>query len=250
MRRCRGPAGPVALLALTAAGVASGQGPGPGPSRVSDAAARSILSAPAQMDEKSRRTMGRVSRAYGALNSLVTITRGGPVEAIGRLKRPRFYHFLQKKKEGELVALAISDGKRYYEYTERTRNYIERESAVLGRLTLPANVRLFFSGQQPGSVMLGLDGKPAVREYAFRYIGQERVEGRPAHILLVSTLARGPSGAWNTFDSRRYYDAGTHLLRRIVNGARVLDVENRINPTLPTSGFRWQPIPGATKGFG
>lgn len=241
-------AAPLALA--VAAGVSAGQGTSPGPRSVPDAQARSILAGPAQMDPESRGVMERVSRAYGALKSLETITRGGPVEAIGRLKRPRLYHFLQKKKEGELVALAISDGKRYYEYTERTRNYIEREAAVLGRLTLPANVRLFFTGQQPGSVMVGLDGKPAVREYSFRYLGQERVAGKPAHVLRVSTLARGPSGAWSTFHSRRYFDAGTHLLRRIVNGARVLDVENRINPELPTAGFRWQPIPGATKGFG
>jgi len=243
---------PLIPLLLLLAGAPSPARPAGAPAvkQLTGPQAIALLQKPAALDAASSRVLQRVALAYSRLKSLESVTLTPEVKAIARLKRPRYYHYLQAKPEGELIALAISDGRRYYEYSERTRQYRERDAAFLNRVTLPANVRMFFPGQTAGAPMVGLDGEPAVRDYAFRYLGREKVRGKPADVLSVSTMLRSGRDTWVSYDNKRYYDAATGLLVRMVNGARVTDIQNRVNLNMPTEGFRWKPIPGALKGFG
>lgn len=236
----------VAVSCCAATGAAP---PNAGLRPLSPAEAQALLERPVQIDPKAATVMARVTASYRRMQALESLARTGRSVSVARLKRPRLYHFLQSKPDGELIALAVSDGTRYYEYTERTRQYLEREAAILDALTLPVNVRFFFAAQRPGGIMRGLDGKPSVREYAYRYQGREKVSGHAADVLTVSTLTRGPEG-WRAFEGTRAFDARTGLLLRSVNGGNRVLFENHVNPKLPTESFRWKPIPGATKGFG
>jgi len=238
------------LSALVLGGAAATAQPSRPAKTLTPAQAKAILSKPAQMDVGSARLMKRVKAAYAKLASLESVSRGGPLEAIVHVKRPRLYHLTQQKKDGELVAFAVCDGKKYYEYTERNRQYLERDPGVLDRLALPLNVRFFFTAQQPEAVMVGLTGQPTVRDYAFRYSGRQKAGAKPADVVVVSTLSRASDGTWRSFDSTRYYDAATGLLVRAVSGNSAIEIINRPNPKLKDKDFRWRPPPNAVRGFG
>ncbi len=214
---------------------------------LSPAEAARLLRGPVDADPAASRVLARVTAAYRGLGSLETTSQDGQVASVVRLKRPRLYHNLQRTRTGMLLGVAVSDGARYYEYTESRKSYVERQASLLDRLMLPPHARLFFAAQEPGTVMTDLDGKPAVREYRFRYSGRQRIRGVAADTLRISTMTRVAGGGWNSFESTRSYDAKSSLLIRAVNGRRTVDVMNRPNPPLPTERFRWRPIPGATK---
>jgi hypothetical protein len=178
------------------------------------------------------------------------VEAAGRVASIARLKRPRLYHNLEKTREGQLLSVAVSDGRLYYQYAERDKQYLERDASLLDSLMLPVHVRLFFPAQKPGAALVDLAGKPTVREYDYRSLGKSQINGKAVEGVRVSLMARAKGGVWHAFRSDRYYDVASGLLRRIVSGKRVQDVENKPNVALPDTGFRWRPVPGAVKGFG
>jgi len=238
------------LALLLTAGGAAGQAPSSATVRaLSPREAEALLRQRGEMDAKSRQVLQRAVSAYGRLASLETISQDGLVASIARLKRPLLYHNLQRTRQGQTVGLAVSDGTRYHEYQERKREYVERDASLLARLALPVHVRLFFTGQKPDQILTDLDGKPTAREYAFKYGGRSRINGKDADIVRVSVMARAKDGAWHAFESVRYYEAAGGLLLRAVSGKRTLDVENRKNVKLPTDRFRWRPLPGVVRGF-
>lgn len=240
----------VALLpALLLAG-ASGAARAPGVKSLSQPEAARLLAQPVVVDAKSAQVLQRSAAAYGHLQTLVSVSRDGYLVGTARLQRPRRYSFSQNSPDGKLVALALSDGTRYYEYTAKTGRYLERDTAIVDRLALPANVRPFFGTQKPGTSMVGLDDRPAVREYAYRYSGQQKVDGTNADVIRVSTMTHSNQGAWFSFDSIRCYNSGTGLLARVVNGDRTVTITNRANAKLPADAFQWRPPKGAVKGFG
>lgn len=209
-----------------------------------------LLRRPASTDAGSTRIIERAEGAYRKLRSLRTVSRDGRIVATILVQRPRFYRLTQKLVSGELLATAVSDGKRYYEYQERKHEYLERGSEVLDRLALPVNVRLFFPEQRSSNLLIGLDGKPTVREYAYRYRGKAVVHGKPAERVDVSVMVRAPDGAWHSFVSERYYDPQSGLLLRAVNGNRTMDIESAPNAKIAPNQFHWTPPAGSTKGLG
>lgn len=239
------PCGLLTLALLSAAAASGG-----GDRALSTAEAAKLLRAAPDMDPDSRRVIQRAETAYRKLRKLRTVSRDGGMVAVSLLERPRRYHHTQQLVTGQRLALAVCDGTRYYEYRERTRQYLERPAEVLDRLVLPVNVRFFFPHQSPAGLLVGLDGKPTVREYGYRYRGKSAVDGNPVERVDVSVMVRGPGGAWRSFESRRFFDAKSGLLRRAVNGGRTLEIENQLNPRLPADRFRWTPPPGALKGLG
>jgi hypothetical protein len=234
----------VAVVAARAAAAPSG------PRTLAAAEAEALLRQAARVDPQAARVLKRVAAGYGKLTSLRSAGRSGDVGALASLKRPLFFHLVRRTPEGELVALAVCDGRRYYEYTERTRRYVEREAALLTRVAVPPNVRPFLAGDRLTEPMVALDGKPAVRDYRFRYGGRRSVGNKRADVLSVSTMTRGRGGTWQTFEGTRWYDAVSGLLLRTTTGARTTDYQNKLNPALKTDDFRWRPIPGAVKGLG
>jgi hypothetical protein len=218
------------------------------PRKVSEAQARAILAAKPKLDAKADRILNRSAAAYKKLGSLMTQSTAGGVVTIARMKRPRYFHLLQHKPEGELVGLAISDGTTYYEYTEARRKYVQREASRLTALPLPVNARHFWVAPGGGTPLLTLNGQPHVREYAFRGVGERKVAGKPADGVAVSTLVRAADG-WHTFDATRYYDRASGLLVLQISGAKQIAYKNTPNARLPTEGFVWKPIPGATRSF-
>lgn len=202
------------------------------------------------MDSGARRVIARAEAAYGKLRSLKTISRDGGLTGVAYLQRPRRYRLTQKLDSGELVALAVADGTNYYEYRARKGQYLQRPAAMLADLVLPVNVRLFMDGQSAAETLKGLDGRPTVREYGYRYRGKATVNGTATERLDVSVMTRIPDGTWLSFVSERYYDVKTGLLRRAVNGDRRMDIENIPNFTVPAGTFRWVPPAGAIKGLG
>jgi hypothetical protein len=233
-----------------AAPPAGGAAAAPAFRRLTNPEAIAILQRLPSFDAASTRVVARARRTYGHLKSLQTRTTGRGIETIARLKRPRYYHYMQRKPDGELIALAVSDGEHYYEYTERTQTYLLRDAVILDRISLPANARYFFPTQKPELVMEGLDGQPATRDFDYRYLGARTIAGKKAEGVRVSTLLRAGKDSWIAFESDRYFDAGSALLVQVVNGNSITKIENRTNPALPTAEFRWEPIVGAKRGFG
>lgn len=238
------------LCSLATLAVASLAQPPPAVRTLAAAEAGALLRKPVRMDPAAARVMKRVEAGYGRLQSLKTVSRGGPLVATALLKRPRYYQFVQKTGEGQLIALANSDGRTYREYSAAKRQYLEREITLLDRLALPLNVRLFFPAQTPGGTMVGLHQQPTARDYAFRHVGREKLRGKPVDVIRVSTMSRSREGSWRTFESTRYYDAATGLLLRAVSGKNTIEITNTPNPKLTPEEFRWRPIPGAVRGFG
>lgn len=238
----------LAPLLLLCAAAAAAPAPASAPRKVSDAEARRLLKAPVRLDARAGAVLKRSAQAYRALKFLLTESTAEGVRTVTRLKRPGYYHSLQAQSSGELVRLSVCDGRHYYEYQEASRQYVERPAALLPRLPLPVNARPFFVDVSRGQVMETLKGAPAVREYAFAYAGEERVAGRPADRVRVSTLARNPDG-WRAFDSLRLYDHATGYLVQVRNGSRTTRITNHPNAQLPTAGFTWKPIPGGTRSF-
>jgi hypothetical protein len=212
--------------------------------------AEGFLRRPAATDPQASRVIARAEAAYHKLRSLRTISRDGRSVTTALLQRPRFYRLTQKLVAGELIGSAVSDGKSYYEYQQRKQHYLERDSEILGRLALPVNVRLFFPEQGSSNRLSGLDGKPTVREYGYRYRGGAAVNGRPAARVDVSVMVHAPDGIWHTFVSERYFDPKSGLLVRAVNGTRKMDIENSPNVKISPEQFRWIPPAGAVKGLG
>lgn len=239
----------LAALLLALATTASGAGI-PNERTLTAREADEILRRPAASDANSTRIMTRAEAAYRKLQSLRTVSRDGGIVSLVLVQRPRYYHLTQKLASGELIAFALSDGKRYFEYQERKHQYLERGSEILDHLALPVNVRLFFPGQHYSSLLTGLDGKPTVREYAYSYHGKSSVNGRPAERVDVSLMLHTPDGAWHTFVSQRFFDPKNGLLVRVVNGGRKMDIENLPNVRISPTQFRWTPPPNAVKGLG
>jgi hypothetical protein len=210
--------------------------------------AQALLAKAMSMDAGSRKVMQRAVAAYGKLKTLEAIGRSGEETTYTRVQRPNLLSCLQMKGEGNLLSLSACDGTGYYEYYESSRSYVQREVHWLKKIALPSNARLFFAGKDLGAPMVALDGKAAVREYAYRYAGRQKVNGKPADVLHVSTVTRA-GGRWFVFDSIRCFDAATGLLVRTVNGDRRVDITNRPNKPFRAGAFRWTPPPGATKGF-
>lgn len=202
------------------------------------------------MDAGSQRVINRAETAYHQLRSLRTVNDDGGLVSVALLQRPRLYRLTQKLISGELVASAVSDGKHYFEYREHSKQYLERDADVLRHLVLPVHVRLFFREQQSGNLLSGLDGKPTVREYGYRYRGKVAVGGKPAERVDVSIMARSPDGVWHTFVSERYFDPKSGLLIRAVNGGRTMVIRNEPNAKIAPAEFRWTPPAGAIKGLG
>jgi hypothetical protein len=212
--------------------------------------AASLQRKPAAFDAEAKRVMTRAEVAYQRLKSLGTVSRDGGVVVVALLQRPRFYQLTQKLESGELIASAVSDGKRYFEYQQRKQQYLERGSDILGQLALPVNVRLFFPEQRSSNLLSGLDGKPTVREYGYRYRGKAAVAGKPAERVDVSVMVRSADGAWHTFVSERYFDLKSGLLVRAVNGSRTMEIQNTPNVKISPGQFRWSPPAGSVKGLG
>src|SRR3712207_8382168 len=63
-----------------------------------------------------------------------------------------------------------------FPYTTLFRS--QRSATVLPGLVLPVNARPFLVDPSRGTVMKDLTGEPRVREYAFQYVGEEKVDGR------------------------------------------------------------------------
>jgi hypothetical protein len=210
--------------------------------------AQALLTKPLSMDAGARKVMQRAAAAYGKLKTLEAIGRSGDETTYTRVQRPNLLSCLQMKGKDTLLSISACDGTGYYEYYESSQSYVEREVHWLKKIALPSNARLFFAGKEFGAPMVALDGKPAVREYAYRYAGRQKVSGKPADVLHVSTVTRA-GGRWFVFDSVRCFDAATGLLVRTVNGDRRVDITNRPNKPFRTGAFRWTPPPGATKGF-
>lgn len=212
--------------------------------------AEGYLRRPAATDPQASRVITRAETAYRKLRSLRTVSRDGRSVTTALLQRPRFYRLTQKLGSGELIGSAVSDGKSYYEYQQRKAQYLERGSEILGRLALPVNVRMFFPEQGSSNLLSGLDGKPTVREYGYRYRGQAAVNGHPTERVDVSVMVHAPDGVWHTFVSERYFDPKSGLLLRAVNGIRKMDIENSPNVKISPEQFRWSPPAGAVKGLG
>jgi hypothetical protein len=202
------------------------------------------------MDAQARRVITRAEAAYRKLKSLRTISRDGGSVAISLLARPKGYHHLQKRSNGQVLALAVSNGTQYYEYREQTRQYVERPTGMLDRLALPMNTRLFFPGQTASGVLIGLDGSPTVREYEYHYVGKTSVKGKPVERVDVSVMVRGAGNVWHAFRSERYFEIKSGLLIRGINGRRVLDIENQPDIPIPAERFQWVAPAGSTKGLG
>jgi hypothetical protein len=234
-----------AVIALLAP--APTNGADPTPRTLSQREAEALLNGRARIDAKAAKVLARAGAAYGALKSLETVSDIGPRLTVARLMRPAYYHWVRQTRGGEGIALAIADGRSYYEYLHGSGQYQQRDAGVLKHLALDMNIRPFFAPRGFGETMNGLDGKPSVREYAFRYTGQTKLDGKKVDRLRVSTLVRGRDGSWQTFDGDRYFDAATGLLTRSVNGQVTFKISNRVNPKLPAEGFQWKPIPGVVK---
>jgi hypothetical protein len=170
--------------------------------------------------------------------------------SVALLQRPRKYRLTQKLASGQLVGAAASDGQRYFEYREHSKQYLERDASVLSRLVLPVHVRLFFAEQQSAAILHGLDGKPTVREYGYRYRGKVALNGKPAERVDVSVMARSPDGVWHSFVSERYFDPKSGLLIRAVNGGRTINIRNEPNARISPAELRWFPPANAVKGLG
>jgi hypothetical protein len=237
-------------VVLTGLAAAQAQTQAAGDQIISPATAATLLREPATMDPGSRRVISRAEAAYRKLRTLKTINRDGGMTGVAYLARPLRFHLSQKLVTGEPVALAVSDGGDYYEYRYRSKQYRQRPAATLKALALPVNVRLFVDGQTASATLVGMDGKPTVREYGYRHRGKERISGGPAERVDVSIMVRSPDGKWHSFTSQRYYDASTGLLRRAINGGRTMEIENYPNATIPAGQFRWSPPVGAMKGLG
>lgn len=212
--------------------------------------AEANLRRPAMMDAESRRVIGSAEAAYHRLRSLRTVSDDGGMVSTALLQRPRKYRLTQKLASGQLIASAASDGQRYFEYREHSKQYLERDATVLSRLVLPVHVRLFFADQQSAAVLNGLDGKPTVREYGYRYRGKVTLSGKPAECVDVSVMARSPDGVWHTFVSERYFDPKSGLLIRAVNGGRTINIRNEPNASISPAELRWFPPANAVKGLG
>lgn len=212
--------------------------------------AEGYLQRPPTMDADSKRVVNRAEAAYHRLTTLRTVSHDGGMVVTALLQKPNLYRLTQKLVSGQLVGAASSDGRHYFEYREHSKQYLERDAAVLGRLVLPVHVRLFFSEQQSANVLSGLDGKPTVREYGYRYRGKAQVGGKPAERVDVSVMARSPDGAWHTFVSERYFDPKSGLLIRVVNGDRSISIRNEPNARITPAELHWTPPAGAVKGLG
>jgi len=239
----------LAAVLLVLATAANGAG-APKERTLTPREADELLRRPAASDADSTRILARAEAAYRKLQSLRTVSRDGGIVSLVLVQRPRYYHLTQKLESGELIAFALSDGKRYYEYQERKHQYLERGSEILDRLALPVNVRLFFPGQHSSSLLSGLDGKPTVREYAYSYQGKSSVNGKSAERVDVTLMLHTPDGAWHSFVSQRYFDPKSGLLLRVVNGDRKMDIENLPNVKISPTQFHWTPPPNAVKGLG
>jgi hypothetical protein len=220
----------------------------PAPKSLSDADAQRLLAAPVRVDAKAGAVLRKSAQKYAALKSLLTISTTDGITTTSRMKRPRLLHSLQQKPSGELIRLTISDGKDYYDYLEASRKYVVRSGPQMLNFPLPFNVRPFWVDASRGNVMKSIKGEAAVREFAFAYAREEKVGGKPADRIRVSTLVRGPSG-WQTFDSIRSYDRASGLLVQVASGPRRTLIKNQPNVSLPTEGFVWKPIPDATRSF-
>lgn len=237
----------VALLLL----VAAAPGAGAAEERLLPAGeAEGLLRRPAAMDADSTRIVARAEAAYRKLHSLRAISRDGGLIAIAEAQKPRLFRLTQKLVSGEAIGAAVSDGARYVEYRERSKQYLERDASVLDQLALPVHVRLFFAAQRTSNLLLGLNGKPSAREYGYRYRGKAPVNGKPTERVDVSIMVRAPDGVWHSFTSERYFDPKSGLLVRAVNGGRTMDIENVPNARIPAGQFRWTPPAGAIKGLG
>jgi hypothetical protein len=220
----------------------------PAPKTLPDAEAQRLLTAPVRVDGKAGAVLRASAQKYSALKSLLSVSTTDGITTTSRMKRPRYLHSLQQKPSGELIRLTISDGKDYYDYIEADRKYVVRSGPQMLDFPLPFNVRPFWVDAGRGTVMKSIKGQPAVREFAFAYAGEEKVSGKPADKIRVSTLVKGPSG-WQTFDSIRSYDRASGLLVQVASGPRRTLIKNQPNVSLPTEGFVWKPIPDATRSF-
>lgn len=239
----------LAVAALLAVAAAASRGGAQGrPRAVSEAEAQRLLKAPVRIEAKAAAVLRRSAQGYGRLSSLLTESEGDGVKTVTRLKRPRYYHSLRHQSDGELIRLSISDGRAYYDYVEAARRYVQRDASTLSKLALPVNARPFFVDVSRGAMMRSPTKDLTVREYAFHYAGEEKAGAGLGDRLRVSTLIRSRSG-WRTFDSLRTYDRKSGLLTRVVSGEQKLRIKNRPNARLPTEGFVWRTIPGATHSF-
>ncbi len=215
---------------------------------IPEADAQRMLRAPVRVDAKAAVVLRRSAQAYAKLKTLLTESSAGGVKTITRLKRPRYYHSVQHHPNGEMISLAISDGKTYWDYYEPTRKYLQRDAAVLPTLTLPLNARPFFVDPSKGGVMRSVKGSQTAREIAFAYAGEEKIAGKAADRVRVSTLVSSRSG-WRTYDSIHSFDRKSGLLVQVKSGSRKITIKNTPNPNLLTSGFVWTPIPDSSRSF-
>ena len=215
---------------------------------IPEAEAQRMLKAPVRVDARAGAVLRRSAQAYAKLKTLLTESNAGRVKTVTRLKRPRYYHSVQHQPNGEMISLAISDGKTYWDYQEPTRKYLQRDAAVLPALTLPLNARPFFVDPSKGRVMRSVKGSQTVREYAFAHAGDEKLAGKTADRIRVSTLVSSRSG-WRSYDSFYSFDRKTGLLLQVRSGSRSITIKNTPNADLPTKGFVWKPIPDSTRSF-
>lgn len=237
-----------ALTALSAG--AAPKGNPDGATLLSAAEAARLLQAPPTSDRKAHAVLTRAATAYRNLRSLKSVSRDGATIGVAFLERPGRYRYTQRTVDGQLIAEAATSGGNYYEYQAQTGQYRELPVTMLSRMALPVNVRLFLYGQKTAGTLVGHAGEPVVREFAFRHRGTAKVGKTETERLDVSLMVRGKSGEWRRFTSERYYDVKTGLLRRAVNGGRVMDIENTPNLSIPADRFQWTPPAGATRAFG
>ncbi len=216
---------------------------------ISEVEARRAMTQAIRLDARARAILERASKSYAQMQSLAVETRVPKAESYLALKREGLYQLINRKASRELISFAVCDGKTLYEYGEQNRQWIERDSALLKRWVVPPPARLFLDPRGWGAAMVGRDGRPAVREIAFRHGGREAWDGRPAEVLLVEILARA-GAEWRIFTARRYFSPVSGLLIGYRNGHQTFKLKNTPNKPMKASDFRFTPVPGAIKALG